>query len=138
MTPWYARNPWNLVLAFGFLGAALVSIAFHTSLWVIPGLAALVILVKLRQWLVRLLALRRHGYFAGRQIRESWVYEELHGNEAVVLSLPMQNIEPGHWALFVPGDAEWRTVVPGWAHDRKKEILQRIAERLPLGDIHYD
>lgn len=90
------------------------------------------------QRIVRTLSLRRNGYFGGRQVRGSWVYEERCGAELLALSLEMVNMEPGRWELFVPGEAKWREVVPAWAADRRSEIIQRIAERLAPDRIRDD
>jgi len=129
------RNAWNLGLAAVLLGAIVYAIARATTFWVIPGLVALVLLLKSWQWLVRFISLRRNGYFAGRQVRDRWVYEEVAGAEVRTLDLKMKPFEPGRYILVLPSEANWRSVVPEWARERRNEILARIGERLKAGDM---
>ena len=80
--------------------------------------------------------LNKKGYFSGRRVNEQWVYEEVQGYNVVALILPIANTEPGHWEMFIPTDAEWRTAVPSWAWERRLEIAARIAEGWKPKDFH--
>jgi hypothetical protein len=104
--------------------------------WVVAGVFALIGASLLRQRLIRWSDLRQKGYFGGRRVRDTWVYEERDRAEVRSLILEMSHTEPGHYELFLPDDSAWRTSVPGWAQDRQQEIVQRIAERLKPRDIH--
>jgi hypothetical protein len=81
--------------------------------------------------------LRNKGYYAGRQLREHWIYEEVDKFSIAAFLLPVANTEPGHWELFIPDDAKWRTMVPDWAKDRRKQIAVRIAEAWKPKDFHF-
>jgi hypothetical protein len=131
--PFYNRSPWNLVIGVGILVTLLYAIG---GPWAIAGSVALIGAFNVTARITRWRDLRQKGYFGGRQVRDTWVYEERDGTSLRALTLTMGNTEPGHWELFLPSQAEWRTSVPGWAQDRQQEIVRRIGERLKSRDIH--
>lgn len=136
MPPFYNREPWNLVIAVGAFAAGLLAIAVLTTLWLLLVPVALVAFFILKNLLVRTVALRSKGYYAGRRIRDTWVYEEMQGESCVSLTLPVENTEPGHYELFFPTELQWRESVPQWAKNRRVEIANRIAEGWKASDVH--
>lgn len=140
MTRFYGRDPWNSVIRFGVVAALLcaltVSIGPRAVAAIFAGLIALLATLVLRQRFIRWSDLRQKGYFGGRRVLDTWVYEDRDGAEVRSLALELSNTEPGHYELFLPSQSVWRTSVPGWAQDRQQEIVQRIAERLKSRDIH--
>lgn len=140
MSRFYNREPWNLIVGFGFvLFLALLILAplvALTSPWVLVLPFLLCAFFFAKAPLVRAVNLRRKGYFGGRRKGDVWVYEERSGRQTLSLSLRVENTEPGHYELFVPNDAEWRASVPPWAQHRRQEIVQRISEEWKPIDVH--
>ena len=140
MSPFYNREPWNLIVGFGgvlfFALFVFAVIAALTSPWVFVIPLFLCAYFVAKAPLVRAVHLWRKGYFSGSRKGNVWVYEERLGKETQSLSLRVENTEPGHYELFVPNDTAWRASVPIWAQDRRKEIVQRISERWKPVDFH--
>jgi hypothetical protein len=140
MTLFYNRDAWNSAIGFGVVAALLCALAVAIGPRVVAaifaGIIALLAALLVRQRFIRWSDLRQKGYFGGRRVLDTWLYEERDGAEVRSLALEMSNTEPGHHELFLPSPSAWRTSVPGWAQDRQPEIVQRIAERLKSRDIH--
>jgi hypothetical protein len=140
MTPFYNRDAWNSAIGFGVVAALLCALAVSIGPQVVAAIfAGLIALLAALLWIQRFIRwrdLRQKGYFGGRRVLDTWVYEERDGAEVRSLTLEMSNTEPGHYELFLPSPSAWRTSVPGWAQDRQQEIVRRIAERLKSRDMH--
>jgi hypothetical protein len=137
------RGHWHKVIAVAVGGAIIVSLAINVSPWVLAA-AALAIVWLFAAWRVkRALQLRSRGYFSGRMTEQSdyrwvWTYEERRGNDTVALELELDHVEPGNWELRVPAQDQWLRSVPGWASERRDEIIARIAESFPADRIRRD
>jgi hypothetical protein len=117
----------------------LLLVAFLLLLpWSVVALVGWIAASYLYGRLIRRWDLRRKGYFGGRRVNSTWLYEEVSDNTIRQLALAMISTEPGHTELFVPDDDAWRDAVPVWARDRRREIVHRIAERLKKSDLHWD
>jgi hypothetical protein len=136
----YLRTLLSVVLVFGLvvlLGFVLQGFAALMP-WSLLVLFLLIAANPVRLRIARWRDLRRKGYFGGRRVRKTWLYEELNGSELRSFSLPMEFTEPGHTVLIVPDKNAWRLAVPSWARERRTEIVIRIAERLAEADLHWD
>ena len=129
MFRFFNRYPWNAVAGLVLVAGILLGLA-RISPWIPTVLVALVILRLLRDWGMRAIHLRTKGYFGGRYRGGKWVYEERGSNAIRSLILDVENTEPGHYEMFIPSDDKWRASVPEWAQDRRREIANRISERI--------
>jgi hypothetical protein len=131
----YQRRPWPFVFFVVWGLFALASLADHFGWWIVPGLLTLIGMKMMHFRIVRLLSLRRRGYFPGSLGNGGWVYEERDGHAVRTLTLPIERYDRGEWELIVPTEDEWRRAMPEWALDRRREIVLRIAERVSIGGV---
>jgi len=90
----------------------LINLGRYTTPWVIWPIFFLWLGATVYRNFIRSRRLSKKGYFSGRRLNEHWIYEEMQGPNVAALVLPVANTEPGHWEMFIPTDAEWRTAVP--------------------------
>jgi len=137
--PSYIRTPVSVVIVFGLvvLFGFLLEGCVALMPWSLLALIILFVANPVRLRIARWRDLRQKGYFGGKRVRKTWLYEELNGSELRSLSLPMEFTEPGHTELFVPDESAWQLAVPPWARERRTEIVSRIAERIAKADLHW-
>ncbi len=82
--------------------------------------------------------LLRRQFFVGRRVGTHWVYDELHGGEIQSLEFPLEYAGRGEYDIHVPGEGDWRKSMPGWARDRRREIIERLQTVFKLSQIHFD
>ncbi|MET0552705.1 MAG: hypothetical protein ABW221_06690 [Vicinamibacteria bacterium] len=95
--------------------------------WVLGGLAALVAALEVR----RRRGFVRRGYDASPHFRDEVRYVERApdgSSRQIVLGGEMLVGAPN--VIEVPSDDRWDAEMPGWAKGRKREILDRVLERL--------
>ncbi len=137
MSPFYNRDPWNLVIALGTITVLLVLVSAATSWWLLLAPIAIAAAVHSLAQVRRLHALITLGYHS-RAIRHArLVYEERSPTWTRSLVFKLENTEPGHYELFVPKEPEWVRSVPDWATKRRVEIAQRIANTWRRDDVHF-
>lgn len=134
--PFYNRAPWNLIVGLSLFCVMVAAIALFTTPWILLIPFVIGMYVFARRNIVRTMSLKQKGYFSGRQVNEHWIYEERQGFVTAALVLPVSNTEPGHYELFIPEDALWRSTVPSWARDRREEIALRISEGWKARNFH--
>ena len=66
------------------------------------------------------------------------MYEELHGGEIQSLEFPLEYVGRGEYDIHIPGEGDWRKAMPGWARDRRQEIIERLQTVFKLSQIHFD
>jgi hypothetical protein len=132
----FSRDPLSGVFWCVASTVGVISLAWSTTPWILWPIFFLWLYVTIARSVTRSMRLNKKGYFSGRRVNEQWIYEEVQGFHVVALILPIANTEPGHWELFIPTDAEWRTTVPSWAWERRSEIAARIAEGWKPKDFH--
>jgi hypothetical protein len=121
------------------VGGALLLVATRS---LVEGLivAAITVLGFRAFWKVsrRQRELLKHGYFAGRRLGTHWRYEELRGGEIVALELPLEYAGRGEYDIHVPSERDWLARMPGWARERRAEIVQRLEAVFKRSQIHFD
>jgi hypothetical protein len=82
---------------------------------------------------------RRRGYRVRRLGREEHVYEE-RGAEGEIRLLPFwrEMLIGAPSEVYLPSEDRWDSQVPPWAHGRRAEIVERIAEYLGPRDKFVD
>lgn len=136
MPRWFERAPWKRLIRVTIVPAMAIvlCIVLPIMLVVVP---VLIIYGFLEIRIARAVGLSKKGYFGGRRVGSSWVYEERHGDSLRALVIDVVNTEPGRWDMFFPTAAKWTTSVPEWAKERREEIAQRIAKRYKHKRFHY-
>ena len=134
----YDRYPWNMIIGVLLVVLIVVGIANATSWWVILALLGLMVAHELWLRARRIYGLATVGYHADWFGRSRLRYTERNSGTNRSLVLDLANTEPGHFELFVPNEATWRQVVPGWAKDRRSEISGRIAQTWRPQDVHLE
>ena len=130
------------LIGIALLGALVVVAALvlilHGSIFdgLVLGGTTLLLLRWYWQSTARKRDLSRRGFYAGQRIGTDWLYEELHEGEVVELKFPLDYVGRGEYVLHIPGEFDWDSRVPGWARNRREEIV----ERLPFkrSQIHID
>jgi len=136
MTPFYNRDPWNLIIGFGSLAVIVFALAAATSWWLLLALPALIASVYIWQQVVRTFALVTYGYHSQWVGNGKLRYEEISASKRRAFTLNLENTEPGHYELFVPDEGDWVKLVPNWAEQRRIEIAERIAKTWRRADVH--
>lgn len=79
----------------------------------------------------RRLDFKRRGYQVRKEGRDQFMYEEV-GADGKLLQLLLdgQMMLKGQYEIYLPSEAAWNHSVPGWAQDRREEIVARIVECL--------
>lgn len=132
------RDPWNLIIGLGGILLFLLVVSAATSWWVLLVPFVLIMLVKIWQQFKRVYSLTSRG-FHSEQIRKGQLrYEEIHNSKSRSFVLKLENTESGHYELFIPNESAWLTSVPDWAHDRRNEIAERIAQTWRRNDVHLN
>jgi hypothetical protein len=75
--------------------------------------------------------------WSGRRFKDYWVYEEKQGKDKPSLSLKLQRGDDDRYVLVVPDAETWRRTMPGWAVERRREIVERIASAFPPEDVRW-
>ena len=90
------------------------------------GGAALLLLRWYWRSTARKRVLIRRGFYAGRRVGTDWLYEELHEGEVFELKLPLDYVGRGEYEIRIPGERDWLARMPGWARERRGEIVERL------------
>jgi hypothetical protein len=78
------------------------------------------------------------GFHAGHRVGNHWVYEELHAGEVVAIELPLAYVGRGEYEILIPGEQSWPDRVPGWARERRTEIVERLGTVFKRSDMRTD
>jgi hypothetical protein len=70
--------------------------------------------------------LSTRGFHVGRRVGTHWVYEEVHGGEAVAIELELAYLGRAEYEIHIPGEREWLRSMPAWARERRGEIVERL------------
>jgi hypothetical protein len=82
--------------------------------------------------------LSRRGYYTGLRVGTHWVYEELHRGEVRALQLPLAYVGRGEYEIHIAGERDWVANMPGWARERRAEIVERLQAVFKRSQIQFD
>lgn len=118
-----------VVLPFALFAGALIYLSWHPRIGLpIGGLLIAWIAISVVR---RRLDFKRRGYQVRKEGRDQFMYEEVGADgKSLQLLLDGQMLLKGKHEIYLPSQAAWNHSVPGWAHDRREDIVARIVECL--------
>jgi apolipoprotein N-acyltransferase len=121
------------------LASALVEFIRHWGYeWLLVAALAWFFLRWFWRHTARERALTGRGFFVGRRVGVSWIYDELHDGVICSLKFPLEYVGRGEYLIVVPGEEQWRAALPAWARDRRAEIIERLETVFRRSGIRVD
>ena len=109
---------------------------------VLDGILIAAAAALLTQWYWRSTERKRslisRGFHTGHRDGMHWLYEELQGGVIVSLPLTLDYAGRGEYEIHVPGERAWKATMPGWARERRAEIVERLKTVFKRSQIHFD